>query len=362
MTPDVMLEELAWLPDDLPRLALEFANQLVGAAPAAVLRDVIEVLVVGSGDSLHAAMAGQLAFHAYGGVIARALSVHEFATYAREWLEPRPLGRRLVVVVSASGRTPGALASADEARARGVPVACVAGDGSSPLVGRGDLTLSYDLPGRMRSPGIRTYQASLTALLQLAARIGVLGGRVTPAQGDGVTHCLRSVADGLRRADKFQRKALDAAGRLSGGPFMFLGAGPHRGTAKHAAAKVIEASGILAVGQELEEWWHVERMADPADMSIFVIVTERSAVRATQIAAAAQARGRRVFIVAPWDAPPVLDGCPVLPVAPGVPEELSPLAYQGFGVHVAADLARELGRRAFEGGNARAPRDRADGR
>jgi glutamine---fructose-6-phosphate transaminase (isomerizing) len=358
MTPEVMAEELARLPDDLPLLAGSFESQLATPAAALALLDVGEVIVAGSGDSLHAALAAELAFHSYGGVIARSLSVHELSAYGAERFAPRLPGRRQVIVVSASGRTPGALAGADVARSLGAVVVCVTGDSSSPLSARADLTLAYNLPDRVRSPGIRTFQASLTALLLLAMRIGGLAGRVTAADADSVRRGLYDIADGMRRVHPGHRQALAAAGGLHGGPVMFLGAGPHRGTAKHAAAKVVEASGVLAVGQELEEWWHVERMANPADMTIFVIVTERSAARAGEVAAAARERGRRVIIVAPPGTLGAPTGFPLLEVAPGAPEELSSLAYQGFGVQVACDLAHALNRRAFEGGDIRsaAPR------
>lgn len=352
MTPDILEAELAQLPDDLPHLAENFSAQLAGPAETAAARGVRDVTVVGSGDSLHAGLAAQLAFHSLGGVNARAMSVHEFPIYADEWLRPTMVGRRLVVVVSASGATQGALATADEARSRGLTVLSVVGEATAPLASLSDVALAYHLPDRVRSPGVRTYQASLVGLLLLATRLGVLGGLASPAEADAVRRGLGAVAEGLRRTDPLQRTALAEAGDLAGGPIIFLGTGPHRGTAKHAAAKVVEASGVLAIGQELEEWWHVERMADPADMTTFVIATARSAARAGQIAAAAAARGRRVVLVAPrGDAPAAPAGTLTLPVAEGIREELSPLAYQGFGVQVAASLARCLGRRAFEGGD-----------
>ncbi len=44
-------------------------------------------------------------------------------------------------------------------------------------------------------------------------------------------------------------------------PLVFAGNGPALGTAKHAAAKVVEASGIFAIGVDPEDWWHVHRFA-----------------------------------------------------------------------------------------------------
>ena len=66
--------------------------------------------------------------------------------------------------------------------------------------------------------------------------------------------------------------ACDLAEVIADAPVMIMvGSGPSYGTALFSAAKIIEASGVFAVGQDLEEWSHVERYAYPDDMPIFVI-------------------------------------------------------------------------------------------
>ena len=52
---------------------------------------------------------------------------------------------------------------------------------------------------------------------------------------------------------------------------VMTGSGPSYGTALFAAAKMTETAGVFAAGQDLEEWCHVERLAYPDAMPVFVI-------------------------------------------------------------------------------------------
>lgn len=132
---------------------------------------------------------------------------------------------------------------------------------------------------------------------------------------------------------------------------VMVGSGPSYGTALFSAAKVIEAAGILAMGQDLEEWWHVERFAYPVDMPVFVIAPPgRSYWRAGDLAATARALGRRVIAVTHKDDTEVTRHAhSVLPVQGEAREEFSPLLYPLFASDVASYLAARLGRSLFQG-------------
>ena len=65
-----------------------------------------------------------------------------------------------------------------------------------------------------------------------------------------------------------QAKGHDAAQKVDHRqPILFLGAGPARGAAMFAAAKVIEAVGQSASSQDVEEWAHLEYFNDPPPAS-----------------------------------------------------------------------------------------------
>ncbi|GGP14402.1 hypothetical protein LDL08_35090 [Nonomuraea glycinis] len=50
-----------------------------------------------------------------------------------------------------------------------------------------------------------------------------------------------------------------------------LGSGPGHGTAAFTAAKLVEAAGLAATSQDLEEWEHGDAHARLADLPIVVI-------------------------------------------------------------------------------------------
>jgi glucosamine--fructose-6-phosphate aminotransferase (isomerizing) len=129
-----------------------------------------------------------------------------------------------------------------------------------------------------------------------------------------------------------------------------VGSGPSYGTALFSAAKMIEAAGVFALGEDLEEWWHVPRFAYPIDMPVFVIAPPgRSYWRAGDLAATARALGRRVIAVTHQEDTEVTRHAHwVLPICGDVREEFSPLVYCLFASYVASYVAERLGRSLFQ--------------
>ena len=108
--------------------------------------------------------------------------------------------------------------------------------------------------------------------------------------------------------------------------------------------------GIFALGQDLEEWGHVERFAYPGAMPVFVIAPPgRSHWRAGDVAATARGLGRRVLAVVHKDDTAVTRHAhAVLPVQGEVREEFSPVLYHLFAHYVAAYVTARLGRSLFQ--------------
>jgi glutamine---fructose-6-phosphate transaminase (isomerizing) len=137
----------------------------------------------------------------------------------------------------------------------------------------------------------------------------------------------------------------------AGSPVLVMvGSGPSYGTALFSAAKMTEAAGVFAAGQDLEEWCHVESLAYPDDMPVFVIAPPgRSYWRAAELAALACRQGRQV--VAVTDAADTgVSACASahLPVQGQVREEFSPLLYHVFADYLASYLAVHLRRLPFQ--------------
>ena len=349
----VLARELADLAADLPVLTERIDEQLDRVPAVLTDRPPSQVFVVGDGDSYHAACATELAFSTLGNLPGRPVPAQRFLSYQVDLLTPAD--RALVVAVSASGRTERVRQAVERARQRGLTTVAITGVGDSPLAAAVDATVTVRPDDPRRSPGIRTYQASLLGLLLLAVRLGT-------RDDDRRRRLVAEIADlapALAATEQAVRGAADRfAGQIADAPAVgVLGSGPSEGTARYCAAKLVEGAGVLAFGQDLEEWWHVERFAAPLDMPLLVLAPPgRTHQRAVDLVGRAAALGRRVAVVAPHG-----DGafaglpCTVLPVHGTAREELSPLLYHVSAGHLAAGLARRLGRLPFQGHRATGP-------
>ena len=215
-----------------------------------------------------------------------------------------------------------------------------------------DRTIVVELPQQQRSPGIRTYQASLLGMLLVAMQLGEMRNTYPQDEANNLRQELAALADVVdATTDAIKGRCREVADMIAHTPTMvMLGSGPSYGTALFSAAKVVEAAGIFAIGQDLEEWWHVERFAYPVDMPVFVIAPPgRSYWRAGDLAATACGLGRRVIAVTHKDDTEVTrHASVVLPIQGTVREEFSPVLYHLFASYVASYVAARLGRALFQ--------------
>ncbi|MGY0236074.1 SIS domain-containing protein [Longispora urticae] len=351
-----MLREIHRLPADLATLPAELAGELTAAVPVRVLADIQRVVVVGDGDSHHAALATTLAFRTFAGLDATPTTALPLLRYGADRLRRHAAGTTLVIGVSASGATPRVVAALHAARAAGARTLAVSGAPDSPISQVADGAVWYRLPGKEASPGIRTYQASLLALLTAAIHLG--GARGT-ADVPGLTSELAAAAavvDATSAAlAATEGPALDLI--AAAGALITLGSGPGHGTALYAAAKFIEAAGLLAWGQETDQWWHVERFASSASPPlVFVAPPGRAEQEVAELVRRASDLGRSVCVVVdPAHRSLTEHATVVLPVVGHVREEFSPLAYHLFAGRLAARVAQAMGRRPFQVHAARRP-------
>jgi glucosamine--fructose-6-phosphate aminotransferase (isomerizing) len=359
--PSVMLDQSDALADDLVDRVGRVWRDLQEPATHPRWAGVDRVYLVGDGDSHHASRSTEMAFVTQSGVACAPLSAQRFLDYRIAWLSPETARRTLVIGCSASGTTERVVQCLAAARQRGALTLAVTGTADSPLVRAAELALLVPQARKVRSPGILTYQATLVALLVSALRLGVARGLLSNAEVRGRLDELRALADVVAATN--QAVAEDCrllAARINRAPAIgVLGSGPSHGTALYAAAKLVEGAGVLAFGQDLEEWWHVERFARPLDIPIFVLAPPgRSQHRALELARRARSMGRNIVLVADGGhpAPGIPDGAtgPIeLPVHGQVREEFSALVYHVFASRTAAHLAESLGRLPFLGDLAR---------
>lgn len=348
LNPEVMIRQVEDLPQ-LTRTQLEPIDRAARAVLAGLpVTSLQRIITAGNGDSYHAVCACELAFASIGGIANDPLSAQRFLDYGVDLLPPSAAVTTLVAGVSASGGTADVAQLLAAVRARGAPTLAITGAPGSRVTQAAQYTLPVTIPDFGRSPGVRTYHASLLGLLLLAINIGELRQHISAAEANALRNELGEMEAIMAATLDAARELAQAAAQLCREePFLlFLGSGPSYGTALFAAAKVVEASAVFAAAQELEGWWHVERFAYPAGMVTFLIAPPgRTYQRAVELAKGARQLGRRVIaVVREGDQAIARHAELILPVAGDVREAFSPLVYHLIASLFASFLAQALGR------------------
>jgi glutamine---fructose-6-phosphate transaminase (isomerizing) len=338
-----LADQAGRLGTDLRDLVPLLARQLDSLAD---LGDVHEVVLAGNGDSHHASIAAEHAFTTLAGLRCAARCAQRAADYpAADRLGPTTL----VVGVSVSGNSPRVVEAVDRAAALGAVTLAVTGGRDGALAGTARHRVFAEPTDLRRGPGVRTHQANLLALLLLAIHIGQSRGTLGDVQADDLrAELVRTAQVVADTAELVGPACARLAPSFAAAPVRFLlGTGPGFGTAAFAAAKLVEAAGVPSFGQDIEEWWHVERFCRPTDLPVLLIAAPGPA-RDRAVATVRRAAGidRRLLAVARHDDPDFDPGA-VLPVAGSVREEFAPLVYSVFAPLLAAAVAAELGRQPF---------------
>jgi glucosamine--fructose-6-phosphate aminotransferase (isomerizing) len=351
----VLIRELVPVLDDTVRKTLDHKLCL----------SVKRVYVAGCGDSHHAAIASELAFESVAGRPAEPMSALQFARYAVGYLPDTGPGTNLVIGVSVSGEVARTTEALRLARLAGATTVALTATSGSTLAETAELVVlstaaAFPEPPGVHTPRVRSYLASQLGLLLTAVRIGEVRGHLDWGAATAMRRDILALADAAQQtvdACDHEARALAEEWR-DAAEFVFVGGGPNYGTALFSAAKVLEASGDGAVGQDTEEWGHLQFFArTTATPTFFISAGGRDLSRAAEAAAAARAIGRRVVAVAPASASTLCGvATRVLPLAEGVREVFSPLLLAIPGALFAAYRAEVLGEPFFRpAGGGRAP-------
>ncbi len=355
LDPRILIDQV----NDLPTVAQEQLRPIDRIVRRALSTlefiSVRRVYLVGDGDSYHAARAAEMTFESIANVPCEPLGAQRFLNYAAEWIKSWAPNDNLVVGISAGGRTQRVADALAQAKAYGALTMALTGNADGPVAQAADRVIPVALPDMGPSPGIRTYNASLIGLFLLAIRIGELKDRYHQTVANGMRQEIGQLADVMAATIAANHEpAKQAAQAFSGASYtVFLGSGPSYGTALFSAAKIIESANEFAVGQDLEEWAHVENLAYPDDAPTFIIAPAgRSHWRAVGIAERARSKGRRVTaVVQENDDDLRANADRLFPIIGAVREEFSPLVYHIPADLFAAYLTETLGRKIFQPDN-----------
>jgi glutamine---fructose-6-phosphate transaminase (isomerizing) len=348
--PSAVRDQLERLAGDIERIVVAAESQVRAVLDDPPWRNVGAVYLTGDGDSFHACLATEMAFEVIAGVPCIPLSSQRLVGYPDGLARRTRSGPTLVVGVSSSGRTPRTIEALETARRAGALTLGLTGAPASPVTTTAHRAIVVELQDLTPGPGVRTFQASLAALFCLVAGLRSASG--DDALGDEVRGDVLRASAAIHATVSAVLAGADAAvtALASATPISVIGTGPSTGTAAFGAAKLVEAVGVSAHPQDLEEWWHVDRFIRPADRPVIVISPPgRTYGRAKSLLESAAALGRRVVAVRPAE-DAHLSGVDSLPVHGTVREELSPLVYHVPLTAVALLLADHLGEAPFRAG------------
>ncbi len=344
---EVMRREILTIPDVISDVLDDADGRIAAVAKSLAERGIAHLWLTGCGDSAFAGLAAGLAFQRHTPVTAHPMHALDLARYQVRRLPEASA----VIATSYSGRVGRTIEAAIQARRAGHYVIALTNSPDTDLAHAATEVLPVEVPTLGFSPGTSTYVAMLCTLIRLASELAQLAG----ADGD-LSRALGKLPGQIDATLRQSSDAApDAARLLLAAPWTaFLGAGPNEATARFGAAKLIEGAQQLGVATNLEEWAHEEYFVTVAgDPVVLVNPGGAGHDRGLEILSELAFIGARPVVIS--DSPPTAGpaagpaaGPPLLlPIAAGVPEELSPvtaclpLALVGF------HLARLAGKRSY---------------
>jgi fructoselysine-6-P-deglycase FrlB-like protein len=336
-----MRQEIAMIPRLLEEQQELLARPLDLLARGLHDANIEHLYLVGCGDSAFAGAATALAFQKHAGIRAEGVHALEMARYRVRYLPPRSA----VVCISFSGKVGRTIEAAKQVRRFGHRVLVLTGKPDSPLAQEATDLIQLSVPTLGYSPGTSTYLAIVSALLQLAVVWGKMRG-VEITQAEKLLRDVPVLAEQtLETGNEAAQRVADHVARNDW--ITFLGAGPNLATARFGAAKLFEGPGKLGVATNIEEWAHEEYFVSGEGTPIFLIAPGGASFdRAGEILFELNFIGAYAVFISDTK-PQDMKGI-YIPLAPGLPEEFSPLLAALPLSQFAFHLTRASGHERFE--------------
>ena len=220
--------------------------------PDEQLRGITDVLLLGMGTSLHAAMIGEYVIEDWAGIPARAEDASEF-----RYRRPTVGKHTLDVVITQSGETADTLVAMQQARARGALTVAVTNVIASSAARDADGAIYLHAGPEIGVASSKTLLAHIVSLYLLALRLASVNGRVSLERRQELVEALRSLPEHVRailaRDDEIKRLARKYS---KFGNFMYAGRGLGFPVALEGALKLKEISYVHAEGTSGGELKH----------------------------------------------------------------------------------------------------------
>jgi glucosamine--fructose-6-phosphate aminotransferase (isomerizing) len=220
--------------------------------PDAELSQVDEVVLLGMGTSLHAAMIGEYVLEDWVGIPARAVDASEF-----RYRRPTFGEHALSVVISQSGETADTLVALHQAKARGALTVAVTNVIASSAARDADGAIYLHAGPEIGVASTKTFNSHLVSLYLLAMRLAKANGRISLERRRELVEALRVLPDQVRTLLARDKEIARLAHKYSGyRNFMYAGRGLGYPVALEGALKLKEISYVHAEGTSGGELKH----------------------------------------------------------------------------------------------------------
>lgn len=234
--------------------------QLGEALPAKEIFDAQKIFITGCGDSWLAGVACKAAFESITKVETFAMRAIEFSRH----LNGKNLGYSpntpMVLVISFSGEATRAVECAIRASERGANTIAITNNPNSRLAKACRHTICVGLPeGGEYFPGATTYNASMTALLLVAMRMGRAKNTISGEDYLDMRQALLDYAEAVQaQVPAYEDEAFRLAQQWQNLRAVdFIGDYSDYATAFFGSAKIIETYGGYTTYDDSEDWCHI---------------------------------------------------------------------------------------------------------
>ena len=355
-TPADDRSDIKWMLEEIRLAPAVIASQLAALdepfeqlAASLLQAGVAHLYLVGCGDSAFAGAASTLAFAKHTGIAAEAIHALDMARYRVRYLPPNSA----VLCISYSGEVGRTIEAAVQARAFGHRVIALTGNGTSPLAREATDVVAMNVASLGSTPGTISFLAMLVALFDLALQWGAARGNDTASARHALARASELTAQTLSLSEE---PAARLAERLNNHPAItFIGAGPNEATARFGAAKLFEGPQLRGAATNVEEWAHGDYFISGDGEPVIAVAPRGAATdRVGEILAELAFINADVTLITDEPASDVRN---TIQVAPGLPEEFSPLLAALPLSLFAFHLARLRGKRSY---NLPGPQDRKE--
>jgi glucosamine--fructose-6-phosphate aminotransferase (isomerizing) len=212
--------------------------------PDEQLANIKDVLLLGMGTSLHAAMIGEYVMEDWAGIPARAEDASEFR-YRRPTIGDQTLN----VVITQSGETADTLVALQQAKARGALTVAVTNVIASSAARDADGAIYLHAGPEIGVASTKTLLAHTVSLYLLALRLATVRGRVSLERRQEVVEALRVLPEQVRGVLARDKEIMELAHKYSRYQnFIYAGRGLGYPVALEGALKLKEISYVHAEG------------------------------------------------------------------------------------------------------------------